>query len=301
MLAIDPQHEFLFRELKSIPKEIVLHILEYAYHDAVLELAKKYKKESKYVSSYFCNTQFTKPIQKSSDNVVVRSFGQQRGVLHTNFATTISLDFVEYFDLSIGGWVMDTVYVDTFEALYVLYDIPRKNKNGNSIIPFYLSKIGVVSLRYHTIRIEPHYHDYDNYQILYETDQTPCEDNEPCKYLIYQSQHQRYSVNDNLIYFNLIVFYILVEDPEHTVNKLELRIQGDDFVFYRNAVYGNQSAFKLIDIDHAQGGDPNRHISFHHFSNIRVLSKLKSPTRITAINSQTFRTESGMAGLTFSH
>ena len=313
-MDINKEYEFLLDVaggngfFTACPKEIIIHILEYA-GDSVLNFATKYRKHENLIK-IFRDTEFTEYLNKSND-IIIRNFSNNDlnpryipYTLHTNFATNIAVENVRYFEIIIGGITIEIIYVDTFDALYELYGIPRKNGNGNTIIPFYLSKIGVTFLEYFVIKIKLEYNNSvrdTNFHL--ETDQTPLSELEftsPRLNVIFQCEDYRWR-NWNNIRFPMIVLYILVNDPE--LEKLELLLDNERLCLYRDTVYGNQSVFKIIDINDFRNS--SRYINFYKVEDFKILtdsSKSNGDIRqITTIHSQVLTVRDGCASLWISY
>lgn len=67
------------------------------------------------------------------------------GTICRYFATDIPMEYIQYIIVLVNNEVYSSTIRETFECLYHLYNIPKKNKNGNNILPIYLSKRGIRS------------------------------------------------------------------------------------------------------------------------------------------------------------
>lgn len=82
---------------------------------------------------------------------------QETNKIFKYFATNIPIDKIKSVKLEIGGQHIDEIQGDLFQTLYYFYEIPKTNANGNAIIPFYMSDIGIPYLNFHTCKIHVRY------------------------------------------------------------------------------------------------------------------------------------------------
>lgn len=63
--------------------------------------------------------------------------------IYYNFSTNIPLQYIEYILVRNGNNIHSSTPKSLYETMYYMYDIPKKNPNGNTILPIYISKRGV--------------------------------------------------------------------------------------------------------------------------------------------------------------
>lgn len=76
------------------------------------------------------------------------------GTVCRHFATDIPIEYIQYIIVLHGNDVYSSTSRETFECLYYIYNIPRKNKNGNNILPIYHSARGIESNKPHKFTIK---------------------------------------------------------------------------------------------------------------------------------------------------
>jgi hypothetical protein len=65
------------------------------------------------------------------------------GTVCRHFATDIPIEYIQYIIVLRNNDVYSSTSRETFDCLYYIYNLPRKNKNGNNILPIYHSSRGI--------------------------------------------------------------------------------------------------------------------------------------------------------------
>ena len=89
------------------------------------------------------NQTLSYPEQGSNSSSSLRA--ENLGTICRYFATDIPMEYIQYILVLVDNEVYSSTIRETFECLYYLYNIPKKNKNGNNILPIHLSKRGIRS------------------------------------------------------------------------------------------------------------------------------------------------------------
>ncbi len=135
------------------------------YWDSHEKISRKYHPidDTKTFENYkFSSAPVIKPMVQIPDrdkpyfwsNSVVVSTGNpymhtttEESVICRNFATDIPIEYIQYIIVLFDNDVYSSTIRETFDCLYYIYDIPKKNKNGNTILPIYHSKMGIDTKR----------------------------------------------------------------------------------------------------------------------------------------------------------
>lgn len=237
-------------------------------------------------------------------NHAEETFRDDSILVYHSFAVNINPDDINYVYFEVGGQTFDRIYGDIFDALYDLYDIPRVNDNGYTIIPFHMSKLGIELVKYHEIHIKIVIKPYrkcplNNVNIQYSKQYAIGKHDELKEMLTYQIQNTGCRSEDEIVsdkgYYraNFVhpLLYILIEDDEET---LELTINAYyPFTLKRIKKYKHVSLFQLAehlrDFDHT--------INFSKVDNFRLKTNAKN---VYSVTSQVVTCMMGMAGIRFS-
>lgn len=214
------------------------------------------------------------------------------------FAINLEPEEIDNIYLEIGASRVDDVYGPIIEPLCDIYDIPRKNESGYTILPFNLSKIGMEYLDFHSIKlyIRPVNKDPKSFKKLnIQVKLQYAEKKESREFIYFQTLHTTSCTYDKSVgRFNLVhpILYLLVEDD---LDVLELSIHGRyTLKIERYKKYKDISVFALVD-----------HIyDFKHYLNFSMIwdsrSNIVGEKNIYGIGCQVLRIMSGMAGMKYS-
>jgi hypothetical protein len=303
---IDPNLKFLYQAFNLIiPKEIITHILEYV-GDGLIIFSKKYSKfdwvclfkNPKLVRDPLLNKKYlgTYRFKTTTNGNYMESPSNGYGVAYKNFATNVPIDLIEsvYLLSNQGTMLYDTIYSNMFEALYNIYELPRTNKNGKTILPFYVSKIGIPHVKYGQIDLKINFKDdvdvYPNACIEADVHSYVITERHPYQILTFRCIP---SWNSSYLSYMYMQMYILVGDPEHKLDTFVIQLVGKDdtkedrLVLYRSGIYGDQSVFKLCDLNIT----PNSNlINFCEIRkrNMKIISKTHPTSLVTIIEAQLF-------------
>ncbi len=209
------------------------------------------------------------------------------------FATNIPVEFIEHIEFDIGGAQIETIEPKLFDVLYSIYSLPEQNENGYTVIPFYISKIGIEHLAYHNISIFIRLKENcdENFKIQF------CE-----QYAInINDRRTRYYYFSNHVgsYQRLLatrpVYYILIEDDVEsiTISDMNLYLTPgiDELTLTRLKKFKHVSLFKI-----AQSLDDFKHsIEFNEICSARI--NIDKNINMYAIQQMVFVTVSGTGGV----
>ena len=227
-------------------------------------------------------------------------FEKEDNLVFSEFALNVPAELIDNVTIEIGRQQIERIYGEIFEVLYDLYELPKTNEDGDTVIPFYLSKCGVEKLQYHNIEITVKLKEKignNKFYIKYKVQKTTSKHKK--EILLYQVHGPGLYRNcGKRMIFNHPVGYIIYMTDQ---NELELIINSlkDILKLKRVKKYVTASstislfafADNLTDFDH-----------FINFSRIdsSLINNYKDSTMYYCINTQPLRIMGGMAGLKFS-
>ena len=195
------------------------------------------------------------------------------------FSINLEPEDIESVTIEIALCNIETIHGEMFNVLYDLYNIPRKNEENYTIIPFYLSRIGIKNLEYN---------DIDNYRKNKKKDYMKVQiskaviHNKPARMLVYQVQK---NFNKKVLYFCHPISHIIVMD---NIDTLDLTINKNHRIKLKpDRKYPNCTLFSFKDAER------NEHLI--NFSMIKD-AKIENETsgNIYAINKNILRFSGGM-------
>lgn len=212
-----------------------------------------------------------------------------------SFATNIPVELIDVASFDIGGLQIEKVEAKLFDALYSIYSIPEKNENEYTMIPFYISKIGIEKLVYHEIKIFIRLKEnvnINNIKVQFHLqDARGSYDVRKTRYLYFSyiiSSYQRLPARRPL-------YYILIEGdvPEITISNMTLyKTPGiDELTLSRSKKFKHVSLFKiaqsLYDFEHS--------IDFSEICSARL--NIDEGVKIYVVERDVIVTTEGMGGV----
>ena len=176
-----------------------------------------------------CKMESYPTIFETLPKVSLQPVENSKVLVYSDFSYVGNIEDVSSISLIIGDKQIEIVYTDLFDTLYKLYNIPSKNENGNTIIPFSLTK-GIPKLDYHDSQFVITFKEKTaSSRIEYKVQYSKNSINEMNIYQVQKCYNNKINDECYKLYINGEILYFFVEHEVNQVdNELKFKFNGKE-------------------------------------------------------------------------